>query len=77
MSNSFYTFVGKYGNKILWRGYDNGNPFLREVAYSPTLYLPTKDDTSDDVSLIGKRPLKPKVFDTRNDANEFSERYKD
>ena len=77
MSNSFYTFVGKYGNKILWRGYDNGTPFLREVPYSPTLYLPTKDDTSDDVSLIVKRPLKPKVFDTMNDANEFIERYKD
>lgn len=77
MSSSFYTFVGKHGNRILWRGYDNGKPFLKEVKYSPTLFLPTKESTSDHLSLISKRPLKPKVFDTMSDAADFIEQYKD
>lgn len=77
MSSRFYTFVGKYGNKILWRGYDNGKPFMKEVNYSPTLFIPTKESTSEYTALLSKRPLKPKVLDTMNDANEFIERYKD
>lgn len=77
MSNSFYTFVGKHGNRILWRGYDNGKAFLKEVKYSPTLFLPTKESTSDYLSLISKRPLKQKVFDTMSDAADFIEQYKD
>lgn len=77
MSQSFYTFVGKHGNRILWRGYDNGKPFLKEVKYSPTLFLPTKESTSDHLSLISKRPLKPKVFDEMSEANDFIEQYKD
>lgn len=77
MSQSFYTFVGKHGDRILWRGYDNGKPFLKEVKYSPTLFLPTKEDTSDYLSLISKRPLKPKVFETMSAANDFIEQYKE
>lgn len=77
MSNSFYTFVGKHGNRILWRGYDNGKPFLKEVKYSPTLYLSTREATSDFLSLLGNKPLKPKVFDTMSEASDFIEQYKD
>lgn len=77
MSQSFYTFVGKHGDRILWRGYDNGKPFMKEVKYSPTLFLPTKEDTSDYLSLISKRPLKPKVFETMSAANDFIEQYKE
>jgi DNA polymerase elongation subunit (family B) len=77
MTTSFYTFVGKHGNRILWRGYDNGKPFLKEVKYSPTLFLSTKETTSEYVSLIGNRPLKPKTFDTMSDASDFIEQYKD
>jgi DNA polymerase elongation subunit (family B) len=77
MTTSFYTFVGKHGNRILWRGYDNGKPFLKEVKYSPTLFLSTKESTSEYVSLIGNRPLKPKTFDTMSDASDFIEQYKD
>lgn len=76
-SNTFYTFVGKYGNNILWRGYDNGKSFMREVKYQPTLFIPTKETDSEYKSLIGKRPLKPKKFDSMSDANDFIEKYKD
>lgn len=77
MTQNFYTFVGKYGNKILWRGYENGKPFTREVAYKPTLFIPTKDTDSEYKSLITKRPLQPKTFDRMSDANDFIEQYKD
>lgn len=77
MNRKFYTFVGKYGNKILWRGYEDGNPFMREVKYQPTLFLPTKETESEFLSLVGRTPLKPKKFDSMSDADDFIEQYKD
>jgi DNA polymerase elongation subunit (family B) len=77
MSKNFYTWVGKYGNKILWRGYKDGKPFLRGIKYNPTLFIPTKEPTSEYLSLFGHRPLKPKHFDSMSDANDFIEQYKD
>ena len=74
---NFYTFVGKYGNKILWRGYKDGIPFMKEVAYKPTLFIPTKETDSEYKALISKRPLNPKKFDSMSDANDFIEQYKD
>lgn len=77
MSQTFYTFVGKYGNRILWRGYEDGKPFKREVKYKPTLYIPTKETETEYKSLIGRKPLKQKTFDSMSDANDFIEQYKD
>jgi DNA polymerase elongation subunit (family B) len=77
MNQTFYTFVGKYGNKILWRGYKDGIPFMKEVAYKPTLFIPTKETDSEYKALISKRPLNPKKFDSMSDANDFIEKYKD
>ena len=76
-NTSFYTYIGKYGNKILWRGYEDGKPFLRDIKYKPTLFIPTKETTSEYTSFIGQRPLKPKQFDSMSDANDFIEQYKD
>jgi DNA polymerase elongation subunit (family B) len=76
MSN-FYTSVERLGNKILWRGYENGRRFSRKVDYSPTFFLPTKDDDAEYKSLLEGISLKPKTFDTMSDAKDFLERYKD
>ena len=76
MSN-FYTSVEKYGSNILWRGYENGRPFMRKKRYEPKLFISTKDTESEYTTLIGNRPLKPKQFDSMNDAREFVEQYKD
>ncbi len=73
---NFYTNVERYMNTLLWRGYENGRPFMRKVKYQPTLYLPTKQET-EYKSLIGNKSIAPKKFDSMSEAKEFVEKYKD
>jgi DNA polymerase elongation subunit (family B) len=72
---NFYTNVERYGNTILWRGYEDGKQFMRRHQYRPTLFLPSKDGAYK--SLIGDRPLGPRVCDSMAEAKEFIERHKD
>lgn len=72
----FYTSVERYGNNILWRGYENGRRFSRKTKFQPTLYIPTKED-SEYTSLIGEKAIKPKKFETMSDCKDFIERYND
>ena len=74
--SSFYTSVERFGNTILWRGYDNGRKFERKVKYKPTLFLTTNNKDSKYCSLLGGKPLAPKTFDSMKDAKEFTEEYK-
>lgn len=74
MSN-FYTNVERYGNNILWRGYENGKPFMRKEKYAPTLFLPDRD--GEYRSLIGNRALSPRPCESMFDAKEFIDRHKD
>ena len=74
--SKFYTNVERFGNTILWRGYDNGRQFMKRVKFEPTLYLPTKNETPYK-TLIGKKPVAPKRFESMGDAKDFVERYKD
>ena len=39
----FYTSVEQAGNRLLVRGYENGNRYSVKVPFNPTLYLPTKN----------------------------------
>mgnify|MGYP003681964187 CR=1 FL=1 len=75
MSSSFFTSVEKYGNTILWRGYENGLQFMRKSKFKPTLYIPTKTEDTEYTSLLGNSPLKEKQFDSMSDAKDFIERY--
>lgn len=77
MKNSFYTSVERYGNDILWRGYENGKPFARKVKYEPTFYLPNRKGESKKYSLGTKIPLAEKKFPNMKEAKEFVEQYKD
>jgi DNA polymerase elongation subunit (family B) len=72
---SFYTSVERYGNSILWRGYENGLRFERKVKFKPSLFIPTKNEDGDFVSLIGNKPIKEKKFESMSEAKEFTERY--
>jgi DNA polymerase elongation subunit (family B) len=72
---NFYTNVERFGNTILWRGYENGKSFMRREQFKPTLFLANKDGKYK--SLIGNRPLSPRVCDSMGDAKEFIERHKD
>lgn len=73
--SSFYTNVSRYGNTILWRGYENGLAFSRKTKFKPSLFIPTKNEDTDYFSLIGNKPIKEKKFDNMNEAKEFIERY--
>lgn len=72
---NFYTSVERFGNNILWRGYENGKSFTRKVPYKPTLFLPNKDGKYK--SLVGEKTLAPRPCDSMSEAKDFIERHKD
>jgi len=76
MNFCFYTNVERYGNSILWRGYENGKAFARKVKYQPTMYLPTRHET-EYKSLLGNKPVAPKQFNDMSEVKNFLEQYKD
>ena len=41
----FYTSINRYGNELLYRGYDFGRPVTQKVRFSPSLYIKTKNPT--------------------------------
>ena len=43
--SDFYTNVQVFGNKILYRGVENGKRVKRKLDYAPTIYLNSKDKT--------------------------------
>ena len=70
----FYTNVARYGNSILYRGYNqNGAATDRRIQFSPKFYMPTQEETGY-VSFDGDNVV-PKVFDSMRDGKEFLERY--
>jgi len=76
MSN-FYTSVERYGNTILWRGYNNGERFSHKVPFKPSLFMSSKNATGKFATLNEQIEVEPKKFDTMKEAKEFSEQYKD
>lgn len=71
-----YTSVSRYGNSILYRGYnENGVEVRDKFTFSPTLYVKSEEET-EYKSLYGES-LKPIKFDTMREAKEFLERYGD
>ena len=76
MSN-FYTSVERFGNTILWRGFQNGTRFERKVKYKPTMYCLTDDKNSSFRSLTTGRALAPVSMDSMRHAKEWVEQYKD
>jgi len=76
MSN-FYTSVERFGNNILWRGYENGRRFERKVKFSPTFFVGGKDKNTKYKSLTTSRPLSPVKMDDMRAAKDWIEQYKD
>lgn len=73
----FYTNVCTRGNKVLVRGYDNGERFQKEVPYKPFLFVtPQKSEASQcTYKTIKGKPVKKITFDSMYDAKEFAKRY--
>jgi len=73
---SFYTSVARYGNQLLYRGYNhNGVPVKKKVKFEPTLYVPTQKPTEWQ-SLDGV-PVAPVKQANMREAKEFLDRYSD
>jgi DNA polymerase elongation subunit (family B) len=78
MTSKFYTSVERYGNNILWRGYEDGKSFSRKIKFKPTFFIPTKNESEWSPLINGDGiSLKPKQFDSMSEAKEFIERYTD
>ena len=74
---SFYTSAHRYGNKILFRGYDaKGNRLHKRVPFKPTFYLPSKTHQTDWKALDGT-PVEPFELNDMSEAQEFTKRYDD
>ena len=69
----FYTNVEQAGNRLLVRGYENGNRYSVKVPFNPTLYLPTKN-YSEWRTLEGDC-VEPHKFGSISEAREFVKQY--
>ena len=74
---SFYTCVNRYGNNILYRGYDDtGRPVKTRIPFEPTMYLVSPKATGEWNSLYGQ-PVEPIKLESMSEASDFIKKYKD
>ena len=66
---NFYTSVNRYGNNILYRGFENGKRVSKKLPFGPTLFVLTDKDTGW-TNLQGQSVL-PMDFDTMREATDF------
>jgi len=71
----FYTSVNRYGNNLLYRGYQDGRRIKKKIPFKPTLYVKGKGN-SQFTSLDGTNVDAIK-FDSMREAKEFVEKYSD
>ena len=67
----FYTSIERYGNTILYRGYDGAERIKKRVPFKPTLFV---DGQSEWKTLEGKS-VAPVAMDSMRDATEFTKKY--
>ena len=72
---NFYTSVEQAGNRLLVRGYENGNRYSVRVPFNPTLYLPSKN-YSEWRTLEGDC-VEPHKFGSITEARDFIKQYKE
>ena len=74
---SFYTCVNRYGNNMLYRGYDDqGKAVKARLPFEPTMYLVSQKATGEWKTLHGQ-PVDPIKLDSMSEANDFIKKYKD
>ena len=76
--SSFYTSVMRYGNSILYVGYEGGHRIKESVKFKPTLFVPTRNETKyrtlDGVAVDMVKPgtmRECKDFIEQNTASNF------
>lgn len=71
--SKFYTSVSRFGNSILYRGYQNGQRVKRKIPFKPTLYVKGKGDSK--FTALDGTNVDAIKFDSMRDAKEFVEKY--
>lgn len=71
----FYTSVNRYGNNILYRGFESGKRVAKKLQFMPTLYVDSNKDTGW-TNLEGRNVL-PRSFDNMREAMDFVRQYED
>lgn len=73
----FYTSVERFGNHLLYRGYDDdGKKISHRIKYKPTLYLKSKKQNTTWKSLDGV-PVDPIQFSSMSELRDFKKTYRD
>tara|TARA_B100001094_G_C18195588_1_gene810588 strand:+ start:3937 stop:6441 length:2505 start_codon:yes stop_codon:yes gene_type:complete len=71
----FYTNVSRYGNSILYRGYDHaGKKIIKRIPYKPKLFIKSKKKTQ--WKSLQNEYVAPVDFGSMRDAKEFVDKYK-
>ena len=70
---NFYTSVNRYGNNILYRGFESGKRISKKIPYKPSLYVPTDKNTG--WTNLQNNPVQPVHFDTMREAADFIKTY--
>ena len=70
----FYTNVARHGNKILYRGYENGERVQHKIPYKPSLYVESSKATGKYKTLYGKS-VEPIEFGSMREASDFIKQY--
>ena len=71
----FYTSVNRFGNSILYRGFENNERVARKEFFQPTLFLPARHKTGW-ITPEGMN-VEPKLLDSMKAARELYNRYED
>jgi DNA polymerase elongation subunit (family B) len=70
----FYTSVSRYGNKILYRGYEHGKRVEKRISYKPTLFVESPR-ASGQYKTLFNRSVEPMQFDSMSEAADFQKQY--
>jgi DNA polymerase elongation subunit (family B) len=69
----FYTSVNRYGNSLLYRGYEDGVRVKRKIPFKPTLYVKGKGKSK--FNALDGTNVDPIKLPSMRDAKEFVEKY--
>ena len=72
---NYYTNVASVGNNILYRGVKEGRRVKYKIAYTPTLFLPSKKPTK--FTTLDGEYLEPMKFENIREARDFVKRYEE
>ena len=71
----FYTACALKGNKVLVRGYRNGERFSESVAFKPSLFIRSEKESK--YRTLKQVKVKRMIFDTLYDCREFLDQYRE